>query len=310
METVRSQITLGEIAEKLEAGDSLGVFRVLDLEERMKAVAQGTGIPPQETSFLEAIQQAFNAGAQAELEALGSVEVLKATIGASMSLNLLNPEAVSWLTGYTFNLIREVSLDQRLAVQDIVLQAFQQGGHPYEQARDIRRMIGLTRTQAQAVRNFRRMLEGDPRSLQEALTRALRDRRFDPTLLNSIRTGTPLNRAQIDLMVSRYYERFLTYRARNIARTESLRASHMGQRELWRQAREQGYLPEDRTRRRWLVTPDDRSCEFCREIARMNRDGVPMDSSFQSSSGPIEGPPAHPSCRCSEGLTFLPRRSD
>jgi hypothetical protein len=497
VEMVKKQVPLGTMEEYLRAGDAIGLFQALDLDQRFQEVAEGKGLPPDTTSLLEALQRAFNDGAQAELEALGRVTVMKfnpchkpagsseggqfcelseleqqttldkisrlmlsgnaqvafsarernwlavtvnnkeyelyrgigvqrfrvpeqlrpevdalkvgdplpdflkkhafstpyasytgsktvantysegqvsivtravilpkdilvdlknydklgavaqhhfkdsrdyilkdkevfvvepvsatiirikgkirksdiskASIGAEMSLNLLNPEAITFLSNYVFNLIRELSKDQRLAIQDILLEAFKYGGHPYEQAREIRKMIGLTRAQAQAVRNFRRMLEGSPKEMQQALSRMLRDKRFDSTIARAIKTGVALPKEKIDAMVDQYYRRYLDYRARNIARTESLRASNMGQRELWRQAQQQGYLPTARTRRVWLVARDERTCESCKEIPGMNPGGVRLNEPFKTPDGPSDGPPLHPSCRCDCALEFLPR---
>lgn len=307
VEQVREAVPLYRTAEFLEHGNVTGLLQELDIEARMRVAAEGAGLGARETSFVEALQQTFLAGAHAELELLERVRVQKAagTIGAAMSLNLINAETVAFLTTYTFNLIRQISSDSRFAIQDIVLEAFRHGGHPYEQARDIRRMIGLTRSQARAVANFRRMLEGDPQAMGEALTRQLRDRRFDPTILRSIRTGTRLKREQVDKMVDAYYWRYLNYRAKMIARTESLRASNMGQRALWQQAMDQDFLQPERTRRQWILTGDDRLCEFCLSIRNMNPKGVRLDEPFLSPDGPVDGPPVHPHCRCTTGLRFI-----
>lgn len=85
-------------------------------------------------------------------------------------------------------------------------------------------------------------------------------------------------------------------RAEVIARTESMRAVHEGQREGWEQAVEKGLLTGDE-RRVWIVTPDDILCPICEELEDEEAD---MDGEYP---GGIDGPPAHPNCRCTEGLT-------
>jgi SPP1 gp7 family putative phage head morphogenesis protein len=84
-------------------------------------------------------------------------------------------------------------------------------------------------------------------------------------------------------------------RARTIARTETMRAVHQGQQEAWDQAVEDGYLT-GKEKRVWIVTPDDKLCPICDELdgeeARLGKDYP----------GGIDGPPAHPNCRCTEGL--------
>lgn len=300
-------VPLAEMAEAIKMGDLTGLLRLLDLENRLTMAARGSGIEADAISFIEALQGAFKAGAEAEMIELSHVAVMKASIGTTLSFDLLNPETVNWLQTYTFNLIREIATSSRLAIQDIVIEAFRQGGHPYEQARDIRRMIGLTRQQAQAVYNYRNMLEGSPSEMRQALGAALRDRRFDPSVLNAARTGTGLPQAKIDAMVDQYYSRMLNYRARNIARTETLRASGAGQRTLWNQAVREGILKPDQTRRKWITGGGTRTCDTCAAVPRMNPGGVRLDGVFQTDIGGVDGPPLHPSCRCDVVLTFLPR---
>lgn len=84
-------------------------------------------------------------------------------------------------------------------------------------------------------------------------------------------------------------------RAEMIARTESMRAANAGQRESWDQAVEKGLLPAD-IKREWIATSD--ACPFC----------VALDGKTASLSGEYpndggEGPPLHPDCRCTEGIS-------
>lgn len=84
-------------------------------------------------------------------------------------------------------------------------------------------------------------------------------------------------------------------RAETIARTESMLAVHQGQREAWAQAVDEGLLPEG-VRRTWIVTPDDKLCPICEPLDGEEAD---LDGLF---AGEFDGPPAHPNCRCTEGL--------
>lgn len=101
------------------------------------------------------------------------------------------------------------------------------------------RSIGLTLRQLEAVANYRRALE---QGSMDALTRELRDRRFDRTVRRAMADDRPLSRDQIERMVARYRQRFIGYRAEAIARTEALRAVHEGADEAYRQASERGDL--------------------------------------------------------------------
>ena len=89
-------------------------------------------------------------------------------------------------------------------------------------------------------------------------------------------------------------------RAETIARTETMRASNQGQKELWDQATDAGLLTGDEEQE-WIVTPDDRLCPICEPM-----DGVtaPMNGQFKLDTGEsVDGPPAHPNCRCTIALS-------
>lgn len=89
-------------------------------------------------------------------------------------------------------------------------------------------------------------------------------------------------------------------RAELIARTEVMRASNEGQQELWDQAVEAGFL-SGREQQEWIVTPDDRLCPVCEPLDGQT---VPVDGQFDVDGDKIDGPPAHPNCRCTVGLVL------
>lgn len=87
-------------------------------------------------------------------------------------------------------------------------------------------------------------------------------------------------------------------RAEVLARTETMRASNEGQIQLWDQAVESGLLTGDE-KKEWIVTPDDRLCPICEPM-----DGVivGLGDDFNVGGDRIDGPPAHPNCRCTVAL--------
>jgi hypothetical protein len=209
-----------------------------------------------------------------------SAQVMEAQIVASNvrfegHFDITNPEAINHLRNYRMNLIREVSDETRDAIRDVVHRAFERGGHPYEQAREIRELVGLTRRQARAVDNYRGALQEEGRSAE-----------------------------QVQRMTERYAQRVLNRRAENIARTETIRASSEGQEALFRQAQANGWIDRENTRRIWVITPDDRLCPVCEAIPDMNPEGVRVGEPFQTPNGPVMAPPAHPQCRCAISLDF------
>ena len=212
----------------------------------------------------------------------------------AIRFDMINPHTVYAVRDFGGDLITQITEDTRDAIRDIVAYAMEYGGHPYQQARQIRNLIGLTSEQMGAVDNFRTMLESGDRT---ALSRTLRDARFDGTLDRALGFQPSLELApeQIGRMVSRYADRMLDARAVNIARTETMRAANLGQNEAWYQAVQGGLLKPGLTRA-WLVTPDDRLCEFCAAIPGMNPDGVGLDGMFDTPFGPVDMPPLHPQC--------------
>ena len=200
-------------------------------------------------------------------------KTLPKDISAQLNFDLLNESSVQRLREYGGALITGITEKTRQGILDTIEAAFRRGGSPFEQARQIRNSIGLTPRQATAVDNFRAMLIAEGRSP-----------------------------AQVKRMTDAYYNRQLTFRARTIARTETIRASNAGQREIWNQASEQGLLDANTVRRGWVITPDDRLCPICEPIPSMNPDGVPLNGMFDTPVGPLEGPPAHPNCRCAEAI--------
>lgn len=293
VEAVKSRVTLGQVADAIRVNDYAKVVALLDIESRFTQALGGVGIAAGTQSVREALQATYGAGARA------AYVTLPERVGVRLSFDLLNPESVEFLRGYTFDLIQQVSQETTDAIRQIVIRAFEQGGHPLEQAREIREVIGLTGRMEQAVANFRAGLEsGATSDLRDILDRALRDGRFDRTILNAIENQKPLAKEQVDRMVTRYRERVLKQRAENIARTESLRAANQGQIALWRQAVQQGLLPAT-VKRRWIVSGDERTCSRCLDLEDQQ---AGLDQVFDEGGEEVMAPPLHPSCRCTTAL--------
>ena len=173
------------------------------------------------------------------------------------------------------------------------------GVNPIAQARNFRAAIGLTETQLAAVDNFERMLrEGSA----EALTRELRDKRFDRTVARAI-AGDPLSEDQINLMTRRYRERYVKFRSETIARTEALRAVNAGSHEMIQQAVEAGKIDAAQITRQWNTSLDGRERA---SHAAMHLQPRGFGEAFTSGDGfalMFPGDPAAPAketiqCRC------------
>src|SRR5512139_1943636 len=196
---------------------------------------------------------------------------------------VVNQRAVTAAATRTADLIRQVTGDTKANVRTILSRAQAEGITVQGQKRLIREVLlpdveashGLTARQWQAVENFAAKLE------KRGLDAATIARRKD-----------------------RYATQQLNRRATNIARTETIRASNLGQQEAWEEARAQGYLLGNE-RRIWVITPDDRLCPYCRAIPLLNPEGVGLREPFRAPmGGTVERPPAHPQCRCATSLRF------
>ena len=168
-----------------------------------------------------------------------------------------------YLRRYTW----QISDDARRGINAIVLRSIRDGIPPLEAAQLIRAGIGLDARRAQALLNYREMLQAQSRDY-----------------------------ARNNNLIAAYAERLLAQRAETIARTEVMGAMNAGVEAAWEQARQKGLLSAAAVKE-WIVTYDDVTCADC---AKMEGEQVPLDAVF--SSGDLF-PPLHPNCRCT--VTFL-----
>ena len=163
----------------------------------------------------------------------------------------------------------------------------ERGLNPRDQARQFRESVGLTGRQENAVQNYRRALESAAEGDSAALSRQLRDRRFDRTVQRAARTGKPLTTSQINRMTSRYRQRYIKYRAEVIARTEALRSVHAGTEELYRQAIDAGHVQEQELQRTWISAADERT-----RVSHQNLNGMirGINETFPGLAGELKYP--------------------
>lgn len=216
-----------------------------------------------------------------------------------VNFDQVNVRALNVMQQNQLRLVREFVAEQRQATRLAITDGIERGVNPREMARAFRGSIGLTAKQQEWVNNFRRELEElDSR----AFSRALRDKRFDRTLLRAIKDGKPLTPAQIDKMVGRYQEKWIAYRAEVIARTESLSSVHAGNVEMYNQAVDSGTLDADELKRTWVTAIDGRERKHHAEMNGQVR-GVnePFDSPL-GNQGLVPGafgvPEEDIQCRC------------
>lgn len=95
--------------------------------------------------------------------------------------------------------------------------------------------------------------------------------------------------AQVVEMTDAYYERLADQRAYMIARTEVLAAQNAGRMEGWTQLAQEGIIRVDEVLKEWDATYENP----CPECDAYDGTQVGLFDEFE-----LEGPPAHPNCRC------------
>ena len=99
-------------------------------------------------------------------------------------------------------------------------------------------------------------------------------------------------RQELTQRVAGVFDQATKSRAGTIAKTEASRAQHLGE---MISAKETGLV----TKKKWLLSAD--ACPVCEAINDAHPDGVELDGNFGSTNyGPIDSPPAHPNCQCSQ----------
>src|SRR3990167_574721 len=124
-------------------------------------------------------------------------------------LKLTSPFVLQAASKHAANLVTGVSAETKRAIRRIIFEAIRDGTPPASAARTIRNIVGLTERHAIAVQRFGEVHRAA--ATTERL-RGLAERRID-----------------------RYSRKLLNLRSRNIARTETIRASRVGQQEAWKE---------------------------------------------------------------------------
>ena len=192
--------------------------------------------------------------------------------------------ALDWVDTEGSKLIVNVSSETRRSINNIVSETIFTGKDPRRIFRDIESQIGLHPRWARAVSRYSdRMFAIHPPEVAEKLVQA-------------------------------YRKKLLKARAKMIARTEIIRARNVGQMQAWNLTAQQGLLDKRFTKRKWISAINSpRTCEICKALDRSSqKNPVSFGQSYMITDPvnlTIQMPPAHPNCRCSQGLVFeLPEK--
>ncbi len=214
--------------------------------------------------------------------------------------DVLAPYSVAALTDFESRAIDVLQQDMRGGVLAAIENGIKLGQNPRQTAQDIRAIIGLPDNLVRAINNYRReLLSGDPADLRAVFERALRDQRFDRSVLNAIERGAPIDPAKVEAMVARMESRAIAFNAETIARTATMDALNLGNRLAWQQAIADGKVSIMELRRYWIVARDERKrpCPRCLTIPALNPAGRGFNEPFVTPyDGLVMQPTLHYRC--------------
>lgn len=300
------QAGLAAIEAQIMNGDIEGAIRAVGLD------------PVQFRAIDAAITGAFNAGGEAFGQQIPAVRDSMTNALVRFYFDIRNQRAETWARERSSNLITEIINDQRQAIRATITSGLEAGINPRTVALDLvgRRdattgartggIIGLTSQQEQWQRNYAAELAStDAQSLNAALQRGLRDKRFDGAIRKAIATGEPISAETQAKMLLAYRSRSLKYRADVIARNESIKALGAAQTEAYQQAIDKGQVRADQIIKIPVSAKDERTRFTHREVERLNKDGVGWYEYYKVPPGmapQMHAPYDEPMCRCREKI--------
>ena len=179
----------------------------------------------------EIIKETFKASGDAQVK-----QLIKTVRGpqTGFSFNIRSPNAEAWIEKYAGQEIKYIDQASKQTIQKIILQGFQEGMTPVQQAKLIKPYIGLDPRRAAALENYANNLGIDDMDLAWKMT-------------------------------EKYGNRLLRDRALNIALSEAHIASNEGYMESTSQAVDRGVIDPEKFEYVWILTHDERTCDRCLE---------------------------------------------
>ncbi|MBA3844530.1 MAG: hypothetical protein H0X39_18260 [Actinobacteria bacterium] len=271
---VRATLTVAALERYVDTGDADALVRDLFTTELLDRATQ-----PFRTRLRQQIERQVTYFA-ADVPKGGRV-------GGQLvvAFDYLNPRVIDAVRQLETRVITTLSGDVRETVRAFVENGLRDGKGTAAIARQIKGVLGLAPSQAEAVRNFERALRGEGKN---PLGYKLRDKRYDGT----IKKGA-LTEQQITTQVAAYQRKMEAFHANTVARTAALDATKLGQRLAWEDAAERGLVDRRRLQKTWVGVKDDR--ERVEHLA-MEGETAPFDEPF-SNGQMIPGDDEY-NCRC------------
>lgn len=307
IDAIRAQagrIDVSALVRQLENGDVSGAMRVL-------------GIDPADFSQFAVTHAAiYNETGALVAQSVPTIPQV-AGYSAKVIWDVRNLVAESWIRERSSTLITEIVDDQRVAVRNFLRFGLARGDNPRTTALDlvgridpatrqrVGGVIGLTSQQEQWLVNYASELASDdPAVLRQALTRALRDKRFDRSVLAAIKDGKGLPADLQAKMRQAYANRALKYRADVISRNETIKVLGAAQTNAYQQAIDKGTLDVDLITKFAVTAGDDRVRPTHAAVPGMNKKGRKWNEPFKTPFGPQMHAPyeGQINCRCYEKI--------
>lgn len=219
----------------------------------MDAVMLAAGLRPGSwVPVTEAIRSAYIQGGQ--FAATANVPARYA-----FQFNPMNPRALSWLSTHSADLVVELNIKQREAINTAMVIGNQAGRNPRSVALDIVGRVGRTGRRQGGVIGLHEQFADYASNARAELqnldsnyfTRVRRDRRYDAMVQKAIDSGKPLDKAAIEILTGRYEDRLLETRGQNIAQTETISAYGSSSNEAVEQVIEEGLARPDAVEKKW-----------------------------------------------------------
>lgn len=269
-----------------ELGD-INLLKLLETNQIEKIISEALSQTTLRDAFLPVRERIRDAVREAVKNTARDLPKVAQKLGGGF--DILNPKIIEGIQTLESKVITTLEDGVRDTVRQIVERGLRDGEGPKSMARALRDHLSLAANQEAAVHNFERMLEEQD---GEALTRELRDRRFDGTLKKAF-AGDGLTSAQIEKMTAAYRSRMENFNAETIARTASLDSQKLGQKLTWEAAIERGDVDGGDLTKTWVGVMDDR--ERPSHVA-MEGETVPFDQSY--SNGQMVPGESEYNCRC------------
>lgn len=283
MQGIVDQAVISEMVKAIEENDAEALFRA-------------SGFTPATLGpILDRIEEAYNAGADYEVS--GWPKRLRTPTGLVIfQFNVRNPRVEEDLKKFSSAWVTRITEEMRENVRYSLEQRMIKGDNPRTTALDIvgrinpstrKReggIIGLAENQLKWVTNTERYLK---QLDNKYFTLTLRDKRFDSTVREAIKSNRPLSASTIEKLTISYKSRALKYRGDVIARTETLSALSRGRNASYLQAIDEGTLTKTQISKEWDDTGDSRERHTHVALGRKydKGKGIDFDEPFVSPSG-------------------------